>query len=114
MREKNKDKARLLHIIEAIDNIFEFTNNKTFETYTQNKMLRFAIIKNIEIIGEAAYLLTNEFKKEYSEIEWHALIGMRHVLVHGYYQIRNEIVWATIETDLPPLREKVQLILKTL
>ena len=92
MREKNKDKARLLHIIEAIDNIFQFTNNKTFE----------------------AYLLTNEFKKEYSEIEWHALIGMRHVLVHGYYQIRDEIVWATIETDLPPLREKVQLILKTL
>ncbi|MDO4703193.1 DUF86 domain-containing protein [Tannerella sp.] len=114
MREKNKDKARLLHIIEAIDNIFEFTNNKTFETYTQNKMLRFAIIKNLEIIGEAAYLLTNEFKKEYSEIEWHALIGMRHVLVHGYYQIRDEIVWATIETDLLPLREKVQLILKTL
>ena len=114
MREKNKDKARLLHIIEAIDNIFEFTNNKTFETYRQNKMLRFAIIKNLEIIGEAAYLLTNEFKKEYSEIERHALIGMRHVLVHGYYQIRDEIVWATIETDLPPLREKVQLILKTL
>ena len=114
MREKNKDKARLLHIIEAIDNIFEFTNNKTFETYRQNKMLRFAIIKNLEIIGEAAYLLTNEFKKEYSEIEWHALIGMRHVLVHGYYQIRDEIVWDTIETDLPPLREKVQLILKTL
>ena len=114
MREKNKDKARLLHIIEAIDNIFEFTNNKTFETYRQNKMLRFAIIKNLEIIGEAAYLLTNEFKKEYSEIEWHALIGMRHVLVHGYYQIRDEIVWATIETDFPPLREKVQLILKTL
>ena len=114
MREKNKDKARLLHIIEAIDNIFEFTNNKTFETYRQNKMLRFAIIKNLEIIGEAAYLLTNEFKKEYSEIEWHALIGMRHVLVHGYYQIRDEIVWVTIETDLPPLREKVQLILKTL
>ncbi|PDP70583.1 HepT-like ribonuclease domain-containing protein [Tannerella forsythia] len=85
MREKNKDKARLLHIIEAIDNIFEFTNNKTFETYRQNKMLRFAIIKNLEII-----------------------------LVHGYYQIRDEIVWATIETDLPPLREKVQLILKTL
>lgn len=114
MREKNKDKARLLHIIEAIDNIFEFTNNQTFETYRQNKMLRFAIIKNLEIIDEAAYLLTNEFKKEYSEIEWHALIGMRHVLVHGYYQIRDEIVWATIETDLPPLREKVQLILKTL
>ena len=65
-------------------------------------------------ITDRQLIKANEFKKEYSEIEWHALIGMRHVLVHGYYQIRDEIVWATIETDLPPLREKVQLILKTL
>ena len=51
MREKPKDNQRLNHIIEAIDNIFEFIENKTFETYQQDKILRFAIIKNLEIIG---------------------------------------------------------------
>ena len=58
MREKIKDKARLLHIIEAIDNLFEFTNGISFEQYRRNKVLRFAVIKNLEIIGEAAYLLS--------------------------------------------------------
>lgn len=114
MREKPKDKARLLHILEAIDNLFEFTNELSFNEYKANKVLRFAVIKNLEIVGEAAYLLTKEFKAEHPEVEWEAIIYMRHVLVHGYYQIKDEIIWATIRTDLQPLREKVELYLKTL
>lgn len=114
MREKPKDRTRLLHILEAIDNLFEFTNELSFEEYEANKVLRFAVIKNLEIVGEAAYLLTKEFKAEHPEVEWEGFIYMRHVLVHGYYQIKDEIVWATIRTDLQPLREKVELYLKTL
>ncbi|KAA6302407.1 MAG: hypothetical protein EZS26_001520 [Candidatus Ordinivivax streblomastigis] len=111
MRENPKNEIRLRHIIEAIDNIFEFVNGVSFEDYRSNKMLRFAIIKNLEIVGEAAYLLTNEFKEIHPEIEWAEVIGMRHVLVHGYYQIKDEIVWATIQTELLPLKEKVSLFL---
>ncbi|MDR1003431.1 MAG: DUF86 domain-containing protein [Prevotellaceae bacterium] len=107
MREKVKDKTRLLHILEAIDNLFEFTKNITFEEYKANKVLRFAIIKNLEIIGEAAYLLTKEFKEEHPEIDWSSIIYMRHVLVHGYYQIKDDIVWATVQTDLKPLKEQI-------
>lgn len=114
MREKPKDKGRLLHILEAINNLFEFTDGISFEEYKSNKILRFAVIKNLEIVGEAAYLLTKEFKSEHPEIEWEAVIYMRHVLVHGYYQIRDEIVWATIQTDLLPLKEKVEGYLKEL
>jgi uncharacterized protein with HEPN domain len=58
MREKPRDKERLNHMIEAIDNIFEFTKGKSFDVYRSDKMLRFAVIKNIEIVGKAAYLLT--------------------------------------------------------
>ena len=112
MREKIKDITRLHHIVEAIDNIFEFTNGVTFDEYAKNKILRFAVIKNLEIIGEAAYLLTKTFKEEHSEIEWINIIGMRHVLVHGYYQIKDEIVWATIQTELQPLKEQVELLVK--
>jgi len=74
-------------------------------------MLRFAVIKNIEIVGEAAYLLTKEFKTNHPSIEWEDMIGMRHILVHGYYQIKDEIIWATIETELQPLKEKLLLLL---
>jgi len=109
MREKPKDINRLSHIIEAIDNLFEFTKDISFEEYKNNKILRFAIIKNLEIIGEAAYLLTNEFKEKHPEVEWKVIIGMRHVLVHDYYQISDEMVWATIQTELLPLKEKVEL-----
>ena len=112
MREKPKDNERLLHMLEAIDNIFEFVANKTFETYRNDKILRFAVIKNLEIIGEAAYLLTTDFKNSNDLIEWNDLIGMRHILVHGYYQIKDEIIWATIETDLTPLKTKLQRLIK--
>ena len=109
MREKPKDINRLSHIIEAIDNLFEFTKGISFDEYKGNKILRFAVIKNLEIIGEAAYLLTNEFKEKHPEVEWKVISGMRHVLVHGYYQISDEMVWATIQTELYPLKEKVEL-----
>lgn len=110
MREKPKDKTRLLHMLEAIDNLFEFTKGITSEEYKSNKILRFAVIKNLEIIGEAAYLLTKDFRENHPDIEWNAVIGMRHVLVHGYYQIRDEIVWATIQTELQPLKDKIELL----
>jgi uncharacterized protein with HEPN domain len=107
MREKLKDNERLAHMLESIDNILEFVEGKTFDTYKNDKILRFAIIKNLEIIGEAAYLLSKEFKAKHVAIEWNDMIGMRHILVHGYYQIKDEIVWATIETELLPLRSKL-------
>jgi uncharacterized protein with HEPN domain len=114
MREKPRDKERLLHIIEAIDNIFEFVENKSFEHYIGDKMLRFAVVKNLEIVGEAAYLLSKEFKLNNAEIEWNEMIGMRHILVHGYYQIKDEIIWATIETELLPLKAKIIAVLSLL
>ena len=94
-------------MIEAIDNIFEFVEGKSFDVYKNDKILRFAIIKNLEIIGEAAYLLTKEFKNANISVEWSDMIGMRHILVHGYYQIKDEIVWATIETELEPLKTEI-------
>jgi len=112
MREKPKDNERLLHMLEAIDNIFEFVAGKTFDSYKNDKILRFAIIKNLEIIGEAAYLLSKDFKSKNNAVEWNDIIGMRHILVHGYYQINDEIIWATIETELTPLKSKLQMLIK--
>ena len=108
MREKIRNKGRLEHILLSIDNVIEFTQDVTFEDFLNDKKLFFAVVKNIEIIGEASYKLSNEFKTTNNHIEWEAIIGLRHVLVHGYYHISEERVWKIIQKDLLPLKKQVQ------
>jgi uncharacterized protein with HEPN domain len=95
-------------MLEAISNIFEFTQGLSFDDFCDNKMLRFAVVKNLEIVGEAAYLLTKDFKNQHAEVEWDDIIAMRHVLVHGYYQIKNKRIWATILNELPLLQPQIK------
>ena len=113
MREKIRDKSRLEHIMESIDNIFEFTENVNLEQFAANKMMWYAVFKNLEIIGEASYMLTNELREKHTEVEWEKIIGLRHVLVHGYYTINANIVWKIVENDLIPLKERIKVIYET-
>ena len=110
MREQVRDKGRLEHILESIENLFEFTKDIDFEHFMSDKLLKFAVIKNIEIIGEASYKLSKEFKEKHPEIRWESIIKMRHVLVHGYYKIKDEIAWEIVQKDLQPLKEKIQIL----
>lgn len=107
MREPLKDRVRLEHILTAIDNIFQFTEGKTIEQFNDSTMLFYATVKNIEIIGEAAYHLTRAFCKEHPETPWKDVMLMRNILVHDYYKIRLNEVWKVIKEDLLPLREQV-------
>jgi len=110
MREEVRDKSRLEHILECIDNIVEFTKEISYNDLLTNKILNFAVIKNLEIIGEASYKITKEFKAKHPEIEWRVIINLRHVLVHGYYKIKQEVIWDIIQKDLQPLKEQIQMI----
>ena len=112
MREPIRDRGRLEHILTSIQNLFEFTEGLSFEDYINNKMLKFAIIKNLEIIGEASYMLSLDFKEKHSQINWRDIIDMRPVLVHGYYHISNEMVWEIIQNDLQPLKEEIEKMLR--
>ena len=107
MRENVKDRDRLEHIVEAITNILEFADGKTKEELEADKLRYYGIVKNIEIIGEAAYKLTHAFCREHPETPWEFIMKMRHVLVHDYYQISSKEVWNVIKEDLKPLREQV-------
>jgi uncharacterized protein with HEPN domain len=111
MREKPRNIERLQHILTAIDDIFEFTGSKTFEDFQINKMLKHAVYRNLTIIGEAANLLTKEYRDAHPAIEWMKIISMRHVLVHGYYDADDNIVWRTITADLPLLRKSIESLL---
>lgn len=114
MRETSKDKTRLLHIIEAIDNINEFKKDVSYENFVENKVLKYAIFYNVAIIGEAAYKLTKEFIETHNDVPWKSIINMRHVIVHGYYQIDADILWDTINNDLAELKQAVEKYLSEL
>ena len=68
-------------------------------------------VKNVEIIGEAAYMLSLEFKEKHAHIPWNDIIRMRHVLVHGYATILPELLWHTALVDVPILKEQIESIL---
>ena len=107
MREPVKDRNRLEHILEAIDRILENTKGSTLDKLSSNDMFYYGIVKNIEIVGEAAYHLTKAFRDSHPETPWLAIMGMRHVLVHDYYQIDENEIRYVIEDNLHPLREQI-------
>lgn len=111
MREAIKDQTRLLHMLEAINNIQEFTEGIEFEQFIDNKLLKFSIFYNVGIIGEAAYKLSKEFITAHPQVPWRDIINMRHVIVHGYYQIDAEILWETVQNDLEILKVNLRSFL---
>ena len=111
MRERIKDNDRLQHILDAIDVLQSGAQRYSLEQIEKDSILYFGFVKQVEIIGEAVYMLTKEFRESHPDIEWDAIEGMRHVLVHGYYEISPDKVWNVIEKDLPILRPKIQDLL---
>lgn len=111
MRETERDSVRLQHIVEAIERVQRFLNDKSLEDLTENEILFFAVVKNIEIIGEAAFMLTNEYKEKHPEIPWKDITGMRHVLVHDYYRISPIEVFKVYKENLPVLLFKLKPLL---
>ena len=107
MRENVRDRDRLEHIVEAIDRILAFADGKTKEEMEADDLKYYGIVKNIEIIGEATYMLTRTFCAQHTETPWEFIAKMRHVLVHDYYQIEPREVWKVIRDDLRPLRNQV-------
>ena len=107
MREPHKDPKRLADILEAIDNIFQYVGNDDMEAFVADHMRYHAVVYNIMIIGEAANMLTKDFRDEHPEVPWRDIIDMRNVLVHGYYVASPRFVWETYTKDLVYLKERV-------
>ena len=108
MREPVKDTARLLHILESIDNIYEFADRKTFEQIENDKMCFFAIVYQLVVIGEAANMLTKEFRDEHPQTPWREIVSMRNFIVHGYNVVDKTEIWSVIENDLGPLKQQIE------
>lgn len=112
MREPVRDKSRLEHILTAILQVKVYIQGLTKEQLTSDLLHLHATVYNVQIIGEATYKLTKEFKESHPETPWSMIEKMRHILVHDYYQINKDVLWIVVTEDLPILETQVKSYLK--
>lgn len=108
MRERARDKGRLEDITEYSNNITRFVEGVSFEDFSKNNLLYFGVMKNIEVVGEAAYMLTKAFKAAHPETPWKMIESMRHILVHDYAHVIKETLYDTAVNSIPELRKQVE------
>ena len=108
---KGYDKARLLHILEAINYIDTFINGRTKDDLYNDPMLRFAIERQLEIIGEAVKHLTDEIKLENPEVEWQKVTAFRNFIIHEYFGVDLELIWDIVINKILPLKLVVERML---
>jgi uncharacterized protein with HEPN domain len=105
------DLIRLRHMLDAARECIYFARNKTRSSLDTDRKLVLALVKSIEIIGEAAANVTKESREETPQIPWPSIIGMRNRLIHAYFDINLDTVWQTIHEDLPPLVIELEKVL---
>lgn len=103
MREKIKDPGRLQHMLEMALLLEQEKERHSLESIKKDKLAFYGLAKMVEIIGEASYKLTHNFKQTHPDLPWREIEGMRHIMVHGYYAISPERLWITILNDIPEM-----------
>lgn len=114
MRETLRDKSRLEHILQAIVRLQTHAGTLPKEELEHDVLRYYGIVKNIEIIGEAARMLTDDFKAKHPDTNWREIAGMRNFLVHEYFQVNSDVIWEVIHQDIVMLKTHVEQYLKEL
>ena len=106
-----RDPAYLQHMLEAIVRIQRYVGRKRRAGFLNDTLLQDAVIRNIEIVGEAASRLSPELAAQHAQIPWRDIVGMRHRLIHGYLKVNLDTVWEVVERDLPALVPRLRALL---
>jgi uncharacterized protein with HEPN domain len=107
-----KDKAYLQHILDTISDIEKFMENVTQEAFFKNKEKQYAVLRGLEIIGEATKNLSKKLKTKHGEVPWKNIAGMRDKLIHEYFGVKLELVWETVKKKLPELKKQISEMLE--
>lgn len=105
---ERSDKQLLLDMLEAIERATRYTRDMSLEAFVKDDMVCDAVMRNIQIIGEAANRTSKHLRETTPHLEWPKIIGMRHRLVHDYFEIEESIVWRVVKDYLPPLAEELK------
>ena len=108
---RKNDTVYVRHMLDAAEEARRFSEGKSREDLTGDRELTLALVKTIEIIGEAANKISLEYRNTNPQIPWRSIIGMRNRLIHAYFDINLDILWQTVADDLPPLIEALSKII---
>lgn len=110
---RKDDFIRLQHMLDAGREALSFIANRVRNDLDNDRMLVLSIVKDVEIIGEAANKVSTEVRGKYANIPWEDIVGMRHHLIHGYFEVDLDIVWNTVTKDIPPLIVELERIVSS-
>jgi len=114
MLPEERDLSLLWDMLEAAKDVVAFIENVKFSDFENDKKLRYATERQILVIGEAAKNISESTKKDYSEIPWKSIVGMRNILAHEYGEVLTSRIWSTAKNDIPNLIAKINAALKSL
>jgi len=110
---RDEDRVRLLHMIEAGEAVAQFIAGRSRNDLDRDRMLLFAVVHSIEILGEAANKISPETRAAAPQVPWGAIVAMRNRLIHGYFDIDTVIVWKTATEEIPALVPLLQALAGT-
>jgi len=104
--------VRVHHMLDHSREAVEMTRGRTRADLDRDRLLNLALVQLVEVIGEAASRLPEEFRSRHPQVPWRQTVGMRNRLIHGYDTVNFDILWSIIQEDLPPLIEKLEAIVR--
>lgn len=105
-----EDRVRIGHMIEAAEDALRFIANRPRADLDSDRMLLFALVRAVEIIGEAASKVSEQTRSAHTEIPWKAIIGMRNRLIHAYFDIDADILWVAVTAEIPALLAQLRTL----
>lgn len=114
MKDKMGDPVRVQHILKAIEEIESFLQGIDYEGFECSSLLQSAVIRQLEVLGEAANRISPDLQNAHPEVAWPQIVGLRNLLIHQYFGVIPHLIWQIVSTDVPVLKGQMEEIHKEL